>query len=384
MIIEIPRKVNTIISQLNASGFDAFIVGGCVRDSILGRVPGDWDVTTQAKPYDIKKIFRPTIDTGIEHGTVTVLIQGEPFEVTTYRLDGDYSDKRHPDKVEFTNDLREDLLRRDFTINAMAYSDKTGIIDEFEGMKDLDAKIIRCVGNPDERFDEDALRILRAIRFAAQLGFEIEQDTYDAIARHASDLQYVSKERILVELTKTLESAHPEKIRLLWDLGIVPYISENFGLIKKSDAPRSWAELMKDLNSDEVYLILKELKADNETVRCAQVIAEEYKNDIDPSEVGVRKLLMKIGPELYDLLIDIKKRSTKDPDGIIEKAQRTKEGIFARGDCYSLKQLAVSGADLIAAGYKQGPELGAKLAELLDAVIATPQLNTKEKLMKLI
>ena len=195
--IRIPEKVNKVIELLNASGFDAFIVGGCVRDSILGRVPGDWDVTTQAKPYDIKKIFRPTIDTGIEHGTVTVLIQGEPFEVTTYRLDGDYSDKRHPDKVEFTNDLREDLLRRDFTINAMAYSDKTGIIDEFEGMKDLDAKIIRCVGNPDERFDEDALRILRAVRFAAQLGFEIEQDTYDAIARHASDLQYVSKERIL-------------------------------------------------------------------------------------------------------------------------------------------------------------------------------------------
>ena len=173
----IPEKVEIIIRELMAQGFEAYAVGGCVRDSILGRVPGDWDITTSARPEQVKRIFSRTVDTGIEHGTVTVLMDKDAFEVTTYRVDGEYEDHRHPKEVTFTASLEEDLKRRDFTINAMAYNPETGIVDIFEGIEDLKRKKIRCVGNPRERFDEDALRILRAIRFSAQLGFEIDEAT---------------------------------------------------------------------------------------------------------------------------------------------------------------------------------------------------------------
>ena len=177
MILEIPKNAETILHILENAGYEAYVVGGCVRDSILGRNPDDWDITTSASPYEIKELFRRTVDTGIQHGTVTVMMDKEGFEVTTYRIDGDYADSRHPSEVQFTGSLREDLQRRDFTINAMAYNDEEGIIDIFGGVADLKRNVIRCVGNAKERFSEDALRILRAIWFAAQLGFEIEEET---------------------------------------------------------------------------------------------------------------------------------------------------------------------------------------------------------------
>ena len=177
MKIELPEKVKTVIAELKAHGYDAYAVGGCIRDSILGRTPGDWDITTSAKPHQVKAIFPRTVDTGIQHGTVTVLMDKEGFEVTTYRIDGEYEDARHPKDVIFTSNLLEDLKRRDFTINAMAYNDETGLVDAFDGIADLNAKRIRCVGEPTERFSEDALRMLRAVRFAAQLGFAIEERT---------------------------------------------------------------------------------------------------------------------------------------------------------------------------------------------------------------
>ena len=183
--MRIPKNAETIIRELMAHGFEAFAVGGCVRDSILGREPGDWDITTSAKPEQVKQIFHRTVDTGIEHGTVTVLMDKEAYEVTTYRVDGEYEDHRHPKEVTFTASLEEDLKRRDFTINAMAYNPETGLVDIFEGIQDLNRKVIRCVGNPGERFDEDALRILRAIRFSAQLGFEIDDATKDAMTERA-------------------------------------------------------------------------------------------------------------------------------------------------------------------------------------------------------
>lgn len=228
MKIELPGNVRLIISELNKKGFEAFAVGGCVRDSLLGRTPGDWDITTSALPEDIKSVFRRTVDTGIEHGTVTVLIGGESYEVTTYRIDGEYKDSRHPSSVKFTNAVSEDLRRRDFTINAMAYNDKTGIIDLFGGCEDLKRGVIRCVGNADERFDEDALRILRAVRFAAQLDFDIDADTRNAVSTHAPRLKAVSKERVLVEISKLICSAHIEKAADIFQLGIVPYIAEHF------------------------------------------------------------------------------------------------------------------------------------------------------------
>ncbi|MDE7299619.1 MAG: CCA tRNA nucleotidyltransferase [Lachnospiraceae bacterium] len=218
--IQLPEKVKYIIQELRADGFEAFAVGGCVRDSLLGRIPGDWDITTNAKPAQVKQLFPHTIDTGIEHGTVTVMLERDGFEVTTYRIDGEYEDARHPKQVEFTQNLTEDLCRRDFTINAMAYSDETGLIDVFGGMRDLEQRVIRCVGRADDRFDEDALRIMRAVRFSAQLGFSIEQDTLRSIASHAGNLSRISIERIRTELTKLLLSDHPERLLAAQELGL--------------------------------------------------------------------------------------------------------------------------------------------------------------------
>ncbi len=218
--IKLPEKVQYIISELRADGFEAFAVGGCVRDSLLGRVPGDWDITTDAAPAQVKQRFPHTIDTGIEHGTVTVMLGRDGFEVTTYRIDGEYVDARHPKQVSFTGSLTEDLRRRDFTINAMAYSDETGLIDVFGGMHDLRQRLIRCVGRADDRFGEDALRIMRAVRFSAQLDFSIEPETLRSIAAHSENLRRISVERIRTELTKLLLSDHPERLLTAQELGL--------------------------------------------------------------------------------------------------------------------------------------------------------------------
>lgn len=189
MRLRLPEKVKHIIDTLEENGFEAFAVGGCVRDSILARDPKDWDITTSARPEQVKALFRRTVDTGLKHGTVTVLLGDDQYEVTTYRIDGDYEDGRHPKEVTFTSELREDLLRRDFTINAMAYNDRLGLVDLYGGMDDLQKRIIRCVGNADARFEEDALRIMRAVRFSAQLDFTIEEETRRSAASHAGNLR---------------------------------------------------------------------------------------------------------------------------------------------------------------------------------------------------
>jgi len=234
MKIQLPEKVNTIISTLQAHGYEAYAVGGCVRDSILGRIPDDWDITTSATPLETKSLFKRTFDTGIEHGTITVLIDKEAFEVTTYRVDGKYEDSRHPSEVTFTRSLKEDLLRRDFTINAMAYNDAEGLVDIFGGMEDLKNNTIRCVGNAKERFGEDALRILRAVRFAAQLGFEIESETQDAIKILAPTLANISAERIQVELIKMLVSPNPGLLQAAYELGITKVILPEFDELMKT------------------------------------------------------------------------------------------------------------------------------------------------------
>ena len=196
MYLEIPKAVSIILHTLNEAGHEAYAVGGCVRDAMLGRTPEDWDITTSAQPQQVKELFRRTVDTGIQHGTVTVLIQDGGYEVTTYRIDGSYEDGRHPTQVAFTSLLSEDLRRRDFTINAMAYHPEEGLIDLYGGQQDLENRIIRAVGVPEERFQEDALRIMRAIRFAAQLNFDIEPDTFQAIRKFAERLELISRERI--------------------------------------------------------------------------------------------------------------------------------------------------------------------------------------------
>ena len=245
--ITLPAYVRQTLTKLHTSGYEAYAVGGCVRDALLGRPIGDYDITTSATPRQIKRLFRRSIDTGIEHGTVTVLIGDDKCEVTTYRLDGTYTDRRRPDSVTFASSLAEDLKRRDFTINALAYSDETGIIDMYDGISDLESRIIRCVGEPRHRFGEDALRMLRAIRFSAQLSFDIEPLTYEAINALASTTSYVSKERIYVELSKILISDHPEYISLVHDTGISRYIADGFDDIEGGIVGLDAAALPKDL-----------------------------------------------------------------------------------------------------------------------------------------
>ena len=224
---KIPPAVGKILKRIEEAGYEAWAVGGCVRDCLLGRVPADWDITTDARPEQIKDIFKRTLDTGLQHGTVTVLEyeNGRPkgYEVTTYRIDGDYGDGRHPDKVEFTADLAEDLKRRDFTINAMAYAPGKGLKDLHGGIADLEAGMIRCVGDARERFSEDALRMMRAIRFAAQLNARIEDSTWQAITEMAEGIRRVSAERIRVELEKLLMSDHPSLFRLFYESGLSAY-----------------------------------------------------------------------------------------------------------------------------------------------------------------
>ena len=220
MKLTIPSNAEKILHILEENGYEAYVVGGCVRDSILGRNPNDWDITTSASPQQVKELFQRTVDTGLQHGTVTVLMDKEGYEVTTYRVDGDYEDGRHPKQVMFTSSLEEDLKRRDFTINAMAYHPERGLVDLFHGMEDMEHKIVRCVGDPMERFHEDALRILRAVRFSAQLGFTIEEKTKAGIQALAPNLKCVSAERIQTELVKLLVSPHPDYLRVAYETGI--------------------------------------------------------------------------------------------------------------------------------------------------------------------
>ena len=234
MNIQLPEKVSEIINCLRSHNFEAYAVGGCVRDSLLGRTPSDWDITTSATPEEVKSLFSHTVDTGIQHGTVTVMLGHEGFEVTTYRIDGEYEDARHPKEVAFTLSLREDLKRRDFTINAMAYNEESGLVDLFGGAQDLERGVIRCVGDPGERFREDALRMFRAVRFAAQLGFSVEKNTAGAISELAGSLARISAERIQTELVKLLVSPHPEEMRQIYELGISDVVLPEFSVMMET------------------------------------------------------------------------------------------------------------------------------------------------------
>ena len=385
MKIEIPKNVLKILKVLHDNAHDAYIVGGCVRDAILGRIPNDWDITTDAKPHEVKALFHRTIDTGIQHGTVTVRMGGESYEVTTYRIDGTYSDNRHPDAVTFTDDLREDLRRRDFTINAMAYSPRTGVVDAFGGISDLEAGIIRAVGDPDERFSEDALRILRAVRFAGQLNYEIEEETFRAITKHGPDLINVSEERIFTEINNLLLSDHPEKLALVFDARFESHICDSFPTITRDRAAAldaalpakkhlRWADLCRDSEEWEARDILLELKADNDTIKKTVTLVEEMKREMPSTETEIRRLLHDIGPELFDDLAALQKA----PAEILA----TKEKILERGDAYTLRMLAITGGDLMQMGYRQGPAIGETLEKLLDLVIEHPEMNTFETLKR--
>lgn len=434
--IQIPEKVNKIIRTLAAAGHEAYAVGGCVRDAVLGREPADWDITTSASPEEVKAFFPKTIDTGIQHGTVTVMLGREGFEVTTYRLDGVYEDCRHPKEVQFTKSLLEDLKRRDFTINAMAYNETEGLVDAFGGREDLERGIIRCVGDAGERFTEDALRMMRAVRFSAQLGFRLEERTRAAISDLCGNLRKVSAERVQSELVKLLTSAHPERLRTAWETGITGVVLPEFDVcmeceqnnphhiysvgehtiraLEQVEADRvlRLAVLFHDFGKPEAKTtdadgidhfkmhpeisgriaesVLKRLKFDNETSR--QVVRLVLCHDRHPAltPAGVRRAVNRIGEDLFPAYLKVQQADilAQNPKlqgpklQALQELRRLYEQILQEEDCITLKQLAVGGRDLMEAGFPAGPGLGEMLQYLLELVLEDPRRNEKEGLLQ--
>ena len=435
-MIQLPEKVKQIIQTITDAGYEAYAVGGCIRDSILGREPDDWDITTSAMPYQVKELFPRTIDTGILHGTVTVMLDKEGFEVTTYRIDGEYEDSRHPREVTFTPSLIEDLKRRDFTINAMAYNDEAGLVDIFDGMRDIEKGLIRCVGNPMERFTEDALRMMRAVRFSAQLGYEIEEQTCKAIRQLAPNLCHISAERIQAELVKLVISPHPENLRIAWETGITAVILPEFNdcmktqqhnphhcysvgehTLKAMEAIRAdkvlrLTMLFHDIGKPEKLItdekgidhfyghpalseemsrnILRRLKFDNHTIHLVSRLVRYHDYKVEPIQRNVRRAIMKVGEDIFPYLFEVKQADIDaQSDHLrqeklknLEDVRRIYEQIIEEQQCVSLKTLAVTGKDLIEAGMKPGKELGEVLQRLLDFVVEDPSRNKKELLLK--
>lgn len=395
MHIKLPEKVKYIISRLEKNGYEAYAVGGCVRDSILDRVPEDWDITTSAKPEEVKKLFQATIDTGLQHGTVTVVIEKEGYEVTTFRLDGDYSDGRHPDRVAFTSSLTEDLKRRDFTINAMAYSENTGLIDRFDGEKDLEDGVIRAVGDAEERFSEDALRMLRAIRFAGQLNFDIAEKTFDAIKKLSPDISKVSVERIAKELEKLLLSGNPEYITLVYEAGIfeviAPEIAELFKkeeiynsieAVRRASYPEKkglyqirTALFLERMGADSAAKLLKRFKLDNDTINTVKKLIGLLQRDIETSALEMRRTVKEAGHKIMPILLEARRAK-----GLCNNSELYRK-IIERGECTSVSELKVNGRDLIEAGVPKGVMIGETLERLLESVIEHPELNTRESLL---
>lgn len=397
MIIDLPKNVENIIERLKEHGFEGFAVGGCVRDSLLKKTPTDWDITTDALPEDMKKIFKKTFDTGIAHGTVTVLMDGVGYELTTYRIDGNYSDGRHPDSVSFSKSLSEDLCRRDFTINAMAYSNKKGIVDLFDGRKDLQNGIIRAVGDAKKRFDEDALRMLRAVRFAAQLGFKIDDDTFEAIKEKAKLLSNVSKERIFVELNKSLCGEFAQNIKMVYTSGLYRYIGKEFAKLDKSIYdfyPRKfpnkkhmyWAAFLENIeNVEAVKKILFELKSDNATRNNTYLLVKELKNPLPSSDEDIRWSLHRIGADLFCDYIEILKSDKKNVDILdkIDTIENRYSLILKENHAYEISMLDITGKDLMDIGISKGPKIGEVLEFLLKKVIENPLNNEKSSLLRL-
>ena len=438
MNITIPENVKYIIRTLEKHGHEAYAVGGCVRDSLLLREPQDWDITTSARPEEVKALFRRTVDTGFQHGTVTVMLDRTGYEVTTYRIDGAYTDSRHPESVTFTPELSEDLRRRDFTINAMAYNEKEGLRDLFGGQEDLDGKVIRAVGDPVARFTEDALRIMRCVRFAAQLGFQIDERTYIAAKALSGNLKNISRERVREELLKVILSDHPDYLLVLEDVGALKGVFPEFRMmvdryqnspfheqtvaahtirvIKQlptdrvlrltalfHDSGKVYTHVKDENGRDHFYghaaksveiagRIMEELKFDNDTRTRVCHLIRYHDLQVSPNEKSVRKAMNIIGKEDFPMLLtfaeaDNRAKSTIAVARAVEKVSQLRgiyEKILERGDCVSLKELAVTGRDLIEEGMKPGKEMGDVLNSLLSLVLEDPEMNDREKLLSLV
>ncbi len=435
MTMDMPKNVDTAINLLQSAGFEAYAVGGCVRDSLLGKTPNDWDITTSAKPEDMKSVFADfhCIDTGIKHGTVTVVIDGEPLEITTFRLDGEYEDNRHPKSVTFTSDLGADLGRRDFTVNAMAYSKKTGTVDLFGGQNDLKNKIIRCVGDPDRRFNEDALRILRALRFASALDFEIEEKTAQSLLKNRALLGNISEERIAKELLKLVCGKGAKRILTDFAPVLFEILPELQPMYKNShDNPHHCYDIY------EHTLIAVESIDPEPTLRFAMLlhdcgkpavkkfdengVAHFYGHQRISAEISAQILArLKVSNKFRDEILflvsnhdrwELYENTEKMPrylskfglDGVlnllkvmradvlaqspeyryrldqIADAEETAKNLAAQKPCLSLSELQINGRTLMDIGIPQGRKLGAVLAQLLDEVIDGVTKNTQEAL----
>ncbi|MCL1878974.1 MAG: polynucleotide adenylyltransferase [Defluviitaleaceae bacterium] len=416
----IPEYVQKIIETLVAAGHEAFIVGGCVRDMIRGATPGDWDIATSALPDEVKALFSRTFDTGIKHGTVSVLIAGDACEVTTYRVDGEYLDNRRPSAITFAGKIEEDLSRRDFTINAIAYSPDRGFIDPFGGRADISRQLIKCVGDPEIRFGEDALRMLRAIRFAAVLGFSVAPCALAAIVKLKENLADISAERVREELCKLLCGAHPHAALLLHETGIMPYVLRGRNYGGDLGIVVSWIENLKDQDLGgaapnpsraknapagrpgrppqgskapltpllvlglffswagvDCGFILRDLRFDNRTVRVVSRFVEFMPVEILHSRYGIKKFLRIFPPEEFEGLLRLKEVSQ---GGCLEDIRCEARDILERGECFSLCGLAVNGRDLAETGL-EGRAIGETLERLLDVVMLDPEMNVKEKLL---
>ena len=432
--IDIPEKAKYIIDTLENAGYEAYVVGGCVRDSILGRVPQDWDITTSALPLQVKELFRRTVDTGLQHGTVTVMQGDEGFEVTTYRIDGEYEDGRHPKDVTFTPNLEEDLLRRDFTINAMAYNDRNGLVDLYDGIGDIERKIIRCVGSPLARFGEDALRMLRAVRFSAQLGYTIEPETRNAISELAGTLEKISAERIRTELVKLLVSDNPYELKVAYETGMTAVFLPEFDRAMatpqkhihhcysvgehilhsvmeiEAEPVLRVAMLMHDIGKPDslevgedgvthfhghpakgeeiAKTVLRRLKFDNDTIDkvCRLVRFHDYGNGVTPDERLARRAVYKLGDDLFPLFLKVRRADVMAQSMYMREEKLANVAYWSNmydkikneEQCVSLKMLRINGRDLIGMGVKPGPLMGEILGKLLDEVLDEPSRNDAE------
>ena len=390
-----PDYVHAVLDALHASGHEAYIVGGCVRDSLLGKTPKDWDVTTSAMPEQTEQAALAaglkTFRTGIKHGTISVLSDGITVECTTYRVDGDYKDSRHPESVKFTPSLIEDLARRDFTVNAMAATptqDGWEIIDPFDGQADLQAGVIRCVGDPMKRFGEDALRILRGVRFAVRLGFAIEDKTANAMFARAGLLKNISRERVREELMGILQSPGPEKaVKYMKKLGLIKYVfphadvtaaAKGVNALPAGDPLLRLAYLLYDAPDAAVQATLSDLKFSGNDSRYVRVVLSLRGEKLENTPLFARELIALYGSYTIPALA---LRAYRGEDTL--PLSQTVRAQWERGVCVRVADLAVNGADLAAIGIPKGREMGNVLNALLAEVMKDPDLNTKDALLVL-
>lgn len=382
--MNLPDNVEFIINSLKEAGFEGFAVGGCVRDTLMGKTPVDWDICTSALPQEVKQVFKTghIVETGLKHGTVTLVLNHIPYEITTYRTEGEYKDFRRPETVTFVKDISEDLSRRDFTVNAMAYNPEKGVVDLFEGTDDLEKRVIRCVGDPEKRFTEDALRILRGLRFASVLGFEIEEKTAFAIRKLKSLLKNISPERINVEFTKLLSGINRKKILIDFEevfAEILPFpFEENWKTAVERAVVSKEVKICKSVlfhflykDHEKVRKALRSLKSDNAITDFCTDFSRFFDLPVPHTLTDVRKIVRLAGYEIYYEIIAFK--------GDIKTLEMLDE-IKEKKLCCFVSELAVKGNDLMTLGF-EGKNIGKAMSLLLEEVISEKISNTKPQLL---